>query len=184
MASKTDILNRAFGRIGVDRTTDYSDDNPRAEAARDVYTPVKEETLSAFPWAFAIKRVTLTAIVDTPDFGWTYYLQRPTDMLYAIDEDNETSFAEEGDKMVSDSDTLKLRYVSKDVLEARFSPLYVKLLAINLAIELTYKFENKLEARTQLLIEKQDIEDEARHAISMSGDPENYEVSEFITVRF
>lgn len=152
-----DVCNMALRRLGAERITSAqytTPDSKRAQLLADSYELIKNRILESHPWNFAIKRATLV-LTTAPAYGYTYAYTLPSDYLrMVLPEDGEVQeldFVIENGVLLTDEATLKITYVA-DVDEALFSPSFVKYLALEIAVELTYtlvqssEFMEKLEA--------------------------------------
>ena len=86
MASKTEVVNVALGRLGITRRlADVDSDNSKeAVQARLVYDLCLDETLRAFPWNFAQTAVALAETSADPVIpGYAVQYQYPTNCLKA-----------------------------------------------------------------------------------------------------
>ena len=60
-----------------------ADANDKAIACNQVYDSVVENELALTPWRFAMKKVQLARLTDTPANEWKYAFQLPTDRIGA-----------------------------------------------------------------------------------------------------
>lgn len=86
MASKTEAVNIALGRLGITRRLADVDTDSTKEAvqARLVYDSVLDETLRAFPWNFAQTSVALAETAEAVVIpGYQYQYAYPSNCLTA-----------------------------------------------------------------------------------------------------
>lgn len=141
MASVTDICNLALGRFGEKRIVSLSEESEAARVCTVFYAQTRDELLREHKWNFAIKRAELTRLVATPDWGYDYYYQLPTDyMRFASLNDgdlvNKAEFEIEGDTLLSDIDEANLRYVYAITDSEQFDSLFVDALSSKLAAKI------------------------------------------------
>lgn len=85
MASDLDIANLALVMIGAQRIAALTDNSRNARELNAIYVFYRESELRAHNWGFAINRVILPALSETPPFGFQFYYQKPPDMLKLIE---------------------------------------------------------------------------------------------------
>lgn len=154
MASEVDIANRALSMLGEIRITSLDDNNKPARAMKARYTLLRDAELSAYPWRFAVKRVSLAASTDTPAWGYSTIYDRPVDDLRPVKVGGAFVNAEgigvfyestgvyteqspyeiiEGRIHTDLSAPLDYEYVSQVTDTGQFDPLFVEALAARLA---------------------------------------------------
>lgn len=151
MASQVEIANRALTKIGESRILSLSDD---VEAARVVYSLwdiVRDSELRARNWNFSITRASLAALVSTPDWGFSYQYQLPSDCLRVIQVDDyfpgpsmsdyrvssEAEYQIEGGKILTDKVApLKIRYVASITDTGSWDAAFTEVFACKLAVEI------------------------------------------------
>lgn len=79
MASKVKICNRALTRLGQARITSLSDDTAPARACNAIFDDVAEDVISMGSWPSATFRASLAQSATTPEWGYDYQYQLPTD---------------------------------------------------------------------------------------------------------
>lgn len=140
--SETSICNQALGRIAAKHAIDDVETDTSVEAiqCRLHYEQTRDSLIRSYTWRFASGRETLTQDSETPDFEWDFQYPLPDDFMAmkSIYEGrfsgiNFRSHALEGDLLLTDEDTMEIRYTKKvtDVLE--FDSLFVKVLILLLA---------------------------------------------------
>lgn len=146
--SATEICNMSLGRIGAKRINDIedaTDTKPEAIQCRLHYEQTRDALLRSNWWAFASDRESLTAESTAPDFEWDSQFPLPSDFLAmkAIYEDNNTarrislqSYAIEGNKILSNESSMRIRYVKRVTDTSQFDPLFTEVLVLMLAIKL------------------------------------------------
>lgn len=149
MASETEIVNMGFGRVGASRIEDFSntnEDNPQSVQARLHYAQTRDALLRSHWWRFARTRVQLSANPDTvPDFEWSFAYDLPNDFLrewLPPWEDNSevwgrtrNSYSLEGKQLLSNQDSMALRYIRRIEDVAEFDPLFTEVLVLQLALK-------------------------------------------------
>lgn len=141
--TKTEIVNMALNRIGSKRVNDYDTDNqPQAITARLQYDQTVKALLESFDWPFARARVVLSEDTDTPAFEWSHQYHLPNDFLKARESYETNDFAPvkrrweiEGDKWLTDDDTVELKYIRNIESVNEYDPLFTEVLVLRLALK-------------------------------------------------
>lgn len=145
--TKTDICNLALTILGVDRIMSIDEDSEGARKLKAVYIPMRDEVLRSHPWNFAITRASLALLSATPAFGYDNYHQLPGDCLRPIlihDGSNPiTDYKIEGRRLLSNNDTVYIKYVKRETNEALYDPNFATVLAARLAAEVAYPLTGK-----------------------------------------
>lgn len=151
MASVIEIANAALTKLGSARITSLADD---VKAAREIaarFDAVRDDELRAYRWQFSVKRAQLAALVDAPEFGWTYQYPLPSDCL-RIDQINDqfpsvvmdnyisteaADYVIEANRILTNIDgPLKLRYCARIDDPNSWDVSFREALACKLAAEL------------------------------------------------
>lgn len=142
--SNVEIVNLAFDLLRQnEKATDINSPSNKSEAlAARWYDVTRRSVLCAFPWNFARKRVLLPLNPISPAFGFRNAYILPVDFVGLVfigenyDEDYEVDYAIEGNQILINNDggaSLKICYLWDIVSVTRFDPLFVDLLAYELA---------------------------------------------------
>ena len=144
--SNTDICNMALGKIGSKRITNFEEDtSPTAESCRLHFEQTRDSLIRSHYWRFAAKRATLAQDATDPDFEYDNQFILPIDflLLKSIFGDNSTptgntrfSFAIEGQRLLTNEDSVEMRYIRKVVDPTEFDSLFVEVLILQLALKL------------------------------------------------
>jgi hypothetical protein len=118
MASKVDICNMALSRLSCKPIISLSDNTTEAKTLNIIYDMVAENVMALGPWTSCTKRATLAQLTDTPDWGYTYQYQLPTDpkfikcLLLNECKKGDIDFAIEGDKLLCNETTAQIKYIA------------------------------------------------------------------------
>ncbi len=143
-ATDVDICNSALMLLGsgpitsLDPAADASD---RANLCRQFYNETRDATLQAYPWNFAIRRAVLSQTVDTPAFDWLYSHRLPNSpyCLRVLNlHDREIALSIEGRDLVSNSTTIKIRYIAQITDVSEYNYLYRQAFSTLLSAKLSY----------------------------------------------
>lgn len=140
--SATEIVNSALAKLGAGRIISLDDNNEQAKITKQQYEALKLDLLGSHPWNFAIKQTTLNKSATAPVMDYTakYPLPRDYIRLLNVDLPKNTSWKVEGKFLftyMSDS-TVNIRYISKEIMEGDFTPMFAEVLALKIAADVCY----------------------------------------------
>lgn len=176
MASQVEIANRALTKVGEARILSLSDDVEAARTVDSLWDVVRDAELRIRVWRFAISRVSLAALVSTPDWGFDYEYQLPSDCLRVLQvgeyypgvslsdyrNADESEWKVEGRKILTnEAAPLKIRYVAQITDTGQWDAAFTESFACRLAAEVC-------ERLTQSNTKKQIAWDEYKQAVSMA----------------
>lgn len=152
VTSKTDICNLALDLLSAGVVSNVDDpSNATEELLARHYDLCRRKVLRSHSWNFAIKRAVLAADSSDPVFGYTYQFTLPADFVRLLHvcgtEDQIVSpelYQVEGGKILisdtySDAGTLNIKYIYDIKTVSYFDPLFINLLAHELAMVIAYK---------------------------------------------
>jgi hypothetical protein len=165
MSSPAYVVNLAFDRIGERTIVSLDDPGPIVARAKAQYSHQRDLLLRAQPWRFAMARAELAALSDAPTFGWDRAFERPSNALRVMPLTTNGEYDGlpvehrfEGTQILTNATApLKIRYVQRDVPETKFDPLFTELLAINIALQLSYRLTNKRSLVAELRQEAREL---------------------------
>lgn len=156
MTTNITIANNALAMLGDDPISDFNEGSVRSSLVRDMYDNVLLSTLRALPWNCAMRRVVLSPSVGAPAFGFTYKFNLPSDWVRTLsinEKQDIINFKVEGRTILTDVDTLQLRYVFKNEDAATYDAGLVDVLTFKLAAALAYPI-TKSTTQVQLMEQK------------------------------
>jgi len=155
--SAVEICNFALDHLKQKPITRLSGDNlttSETTCARH-YDQVRRVVLESHPWNFAIKRKQITPDATAPAFGYSQAYNLPPDFirLLTIGDDSiklitptDLYQIEDGQVLtgseftVDTSGTQNFRYIFDQTIITKFSPLFIDILALELALRMAYAF--------------------------------------------
>lgn len=144
ISSVTDICNIALGHLGEARITSLEEDSVAARACSLHYAAARDEVLRSHRWNFAAKRAVLSRLAAAPAFGWQWQYELPVDCLRVLEvNDSEVGdvisdeYLVEGRALLTNAGEVRLVYLRRIENVALFDVLFVKALALRLAMELS-----------------------------------------------
>jgi hypothetical protein len=183
MSVDVDICNSALIKLGAERINALTDDNKRARLCQEQYTKIKNRVLRSHPWKFALKRSKLSPIAFTPEFGNENYFEQPLDCIrivgvmadYDTSKTTEYHYSVEGRRIVSELDSINLKYITSTVLEAYFDEDFKEALACALAHDLCFAINQSGTQKAELFQEYEFWIGQARSHGAMEITVENLE---------
>lgn len=158
MATKTVIFNTALTLLGQGPIADPDGSGKKETACRQVYDVCRKALLEQHPWNFALKRANLDQETDEPAFEYDHAYGLPTDCLriYKVYESSSV-YKEEGGLILSDDDEVQLLYVRNIEDTSQFPPLFVQMLAVDIAIAIEYYITNGQSMAQSLMIKRSEL---------------------------
>lgn len=141
-ASDTSICNLALGNLGAARIISLDEASPEAKACALLYAQTRDEVLRSHRWNFAISRAELSRLSTPPAFGWTWQYQLPVNCLRVLqvngygEEEVPDNWEIEGGRLLSDADTVQVKFIARVTDSSLYDPLFVEALALKLAARL------------------------------------------------
>ncbi len=166
MVSKTEIVNKAYAKIGADSVANIETDNTKiSRLANRIYDTVRDTELAKHYWKFAKTRTRLAPLVGVDEFEeWAYRYQLPSDFIqiFSIEEATYRSdvpdYEIEGQIILTDiGDTLDLKYIKRVTDTAAYHPLFVETLSIALALQFVESITESNTKKEALMLEYRDI---------------------------
>lgn len=136
------VSNLALANLGQNQIMALSDESQPARFCNTYYEQTRDEVLQMAFWSFAIVRADLSRLVDAPLNQWLYQFQLPSDYIRIIEMNrclvfgSSNVFVIEGTKLLCNSETAAIRYVSQVTDANLFHPLFVETLSFALAAKL------------------------------------------------
>lgn len=185
--SEVQICNSALIKVGADLIIALTDDNKRAKICNHQYPIIRDEVLSAHPWNFAIERVEIAELLPAPTFGeYENWFELPSDclrVLNQIDADG-LDWVKEGDKVLANTETLKIRYIKRVTDTTLYSPTFTEVLATRLASDLAWSLSQNAEMSDALLARYERMIRPARSYDAQEGSVKALKTSTWLNSRF
>lgn len=182
MPSDTDIANVSLRLIGQSAITSITDGSVNGNIIDDVYTELRDDLLSSHPWNFATKRVELARSATNPAFEFDYAYVLPADWLRTVSvQDNDAGYGtvlhrseQVGGQLalVSSSDKIYLRYISRVTDPNLMSSDFRRALALALARDLAVPISSSNTMQAQYSAEHIRAMARARSSDAMGSSPE------------
>ena len=114
MASTVDICNGALNQLGATTILSLTEDSKNARLCNSRFTQVRDGVFRSHPWNCLQKRIELAQDTTAPAWGFKYPYTIPPDCmrLHRI-LDYDSNYKVEGRKILSNTETMKILYVSR-----------------------------------------------------------------------
>ena len=159
--SETLICNMALAALGAKRLNDVeTDKSTEAIQCRTHYVQTRDALLRSHWWRFASARDTLSEDATPPDFEWDNQFILPKDFMRfkSFFDDNGTPnntivfpFAIEGQRLLTNENTVEIRYVKKVEDPTEFDPLFIEALVAHLAVKMVMPLTQERLLRRELI---------------------------------
>lgn len=185
MPSVVDVCNLALDRVGHEAITSLSDGNKAANLCTRLWPIARDSMLREHPWNFAVSRAITAPSASSPDFGFTYQHPLPSDSLRLLEVDGMTSleYQLEGDSILTDDDTLYIRYIASITDPNKYDTIFVDLVSAYLAFLLVEPLTQSNTKKSALWNEYQQILSRAKKADAMENPTVALQEDDWITAR-
>lgn len=188
MASDVEICSTALTNLGADPVSNINppDDTIRAELCARLYPIARDRVLRAYPWSFANKRITLARIATAPEFEFAFAYQLPSDpfCLRVLKLNDATAkWGIDGRTLVTDLDSVKIKYTARITDTGLFDALFVMALIHLLAALMALSITGETSKRTAEFQLYQDVLNDARTMDSQEQSPQDFDILDLLTVR-
>lgn len=193
MASVVDICNGALNQLGATTILSLTEDSKNARLCNARYTQVRDGIFRSHPWNCLQVRTSLAKDATAPAWGFTAQFTLPADclrLLYIIDYDS--NYKVEGRKILSNTSTMKILYISRVTDPNQYDELLRETLSAALAADIAYGITSSNPVSEKMNILFQDKLRDARFVDATEGQnnapdlgmTDAIDASTFINARF
>ena len=193
MASVVDICNGALNQLGATTILSLTEDSKNARLCNARYTQVRDGIFRSHPWNCLQARTSLAKDATAPAWGFTAQFTLPADclrLLYIIDYDS--NYKVEGRKILSNTSTMKILYISRVEDPNQYDELLRETLSAALAADIAYGITSSNPVSEKMNILFQDKLRDARFVDATEGQnnapdlgmTDAIDASTFINARF
>lgn len=161
----------ALLRFGQKKIMSMDDEAKSARLCKRYYNQTRKELLRSHQWNFATKRIALENTGDTPLYRWSNEYSLPADFIRAIEInqddiwDSVRHFEIEENKLLTDKESVNLKYIFDEKDPTRFDALFVEAFSLKLAIKIVISLTGKMKMRQALMAEYEEITKELAQQI-------------------
>lgn len=173
--SKVSICNQALNRLSISAITSLTENSKQARAMNLIFDQVYKDALSIRSWNFATTRVQLGRLTASPNSGYTYQYQLPTDCIRIIKIVNsslyEIEYRIEGKQLLTDEPSVYVEYVKNITDFGMLPPTFTSYLILSLALEACFSLTGNVSLADRLTQEKMLKLREAKKADAIESAP-------------
>lgn len=188
MASETGIFNAALIEMGSDVVIDPMEDSEQARTLSVRWPGVRDATLRAHPWNFALERAQLAALAQAPVWGFANQYQLPADpfclRVLKVKDSEDIDWKVEGRKIKTDLGApLNILYIKRVTDPNEYDALFIEAAAARLAAATAFRIMQSRTAAKDLWELYRDKLREAREIDAHEGTPDDFGDSDFLVAR-
>jgi hypothetical protein len=170
MASTVDICNGALNQLGATTILSLTEDSKNARLCNSRFTQVRDGVFRSHPWNCLQKRIELAQDTTTPAWGFKYAYTLPADCLRLLRIlDYDSNYKVEGRKILSNTETMKILYVSRVTDPNEYDELLRETLSSSLAADIAFAVTSNNTTATNMYNLFQDKLKDARFVDSTEG---------------
>ena len=186
MPSIVDVANRALDKLGHGAITSLTDGTKAADLVNRTWPLVRDQVLRSHPWNFAVKRATLAPLTETPDWGFSYQHELPSDLLRILEvlDLSMDEYQIEGNKLLCDESVVYIRYIYQVTDPNVFDSLFTNYLATALAFEMCETLTQSNTKKNLLAEELREVMLEAKRTDAVENPPVSFEEDSWVEARY
>ena len=193
MASTVDICNGALNQLGATTILSLTEDSKNARLCNSRFTQVRDGVFRSHPWNCLQKRIELAQDTTAPAWGFKYAYTLPADCLRLLRIlDYDSNYKVEGRKILSNTSTMKILYVSRITDPNEYDELLRETLSAALGADIAYGVTSSNPVSEKMYTLFQDKLRDARFVDSTEGQnnspdlgmSDSIDASTFINTRY
>ena len=170
MASTVEICNGALNQLGATTILSLTEDSKNARLCNSRYTQVRDSVFRSHPWNCLQKRVEIAADTTAPAWGFSYAYTLPADCLRLLRIlDYDSNYKVEGRKILSNTSSMKILYVSRVTDPNEYDELLRETLSAALSADIAFAVTSNNTTATNMYNLFQDKLKDARFVDSTEG---------------
>lgn len=170
MASVVQICNGALNQLGASTILTLAEDSKNARLCNARFENVRDAVFRSHPWNCLLTRIQIAADTATPAWGFTSQFTLPADCLRLIRLfDYDSDHVVEGRKILSNSSTMKILYISRVTDPNEYDESLREVLSSALAADIAYAVTSSNPVAQQMYVLFQEKLKDARFVDSTEG---------------
>ena len=170
MASTVDICNGALNQLGATTILSLTEDSKNARLCNSRFTQVRDGVFRSHPWNCLQKRIELAQDTTAPAWGFSYAYTLPADCLRLLRIlDYDSNYKVEGRKILSNTSSMKILYVSRVTDPNEYDELLRETLSAALGADIAFAVTSNNQTATNMYTLFQDKLKDARFVDSTEG---------------
>ena len=139
MASIVGICNGALNQLGATTILSLSEDSKNARLCNSRFTQVRDALFRTHPWNCLQKRIQIAADSTAPAWGFKFAYTLPADCLRLLKIlDYDSNYKVEGRKILSNTSSMKILYVSRVIDPNEYDELLRETLSASLSADIAF----------------------------------------------
>ena len=139
MASIVGICNGALNQLGATTILSLTEDSKNARLCNSRFTQVRDALFRTHPWNCLQKRIQIAADSTAPAWGFKFAYTLPADCLRLLKIlDYDSNYKVEGRKVLSNTETMKILYVSRVIDPNEYDELLRETLSASLSADIAF----------------------------------------------
>ncbi len=170
MASTVDICNGALNQLGATTILSLTEDSKNARLCNSRFTQVRDSVFRSHPWNCLQKRIEIAKDTTAPAWGFKFSYTLPADCLRLLRIlDYDSNYKVEGRKILSNTETMKVLYVSRVTDPNEYDELLRETLSAALSADIAFAVTSNNTTSTNMYNLFQDKLKDARFVDSTEG---------------
>jgi hypothetical protein len=170
MASTVEICNGALNQLGATTILSLTEDSKNARLCNQRYTQVRDGVFRSHPWNCLQKRIELAADTTAPAWGFSFAYTLPSDCLRLLRIlDYDSNYKVEGRKILSNTSSMKILYVSRVTDANEYDELLRETLSAALGADIAFGVTSNNQTAQNMYQLFQDKLKDARFVDSTEG---------------
>ena len=170
MASIVGICNGALNQLGATTILSLNEDSKNARLRNARYSEVRDAVFRSHPWNCLQKRIEISSSTTVPACGFSYQYDLPGDCLRLLrileyDSDHKV----EGRSILSNSETMKILYISRVTDPNQYDELLRETLSSALGADIAYAITSNNTTSQNMITSYQEKLRDARFVDSTEG---------------
>ena len=184
MATDIEICSAALVLLGASPIASLTEGTKQSTLCALLYPPAKREMLRKHVWNCAVKRVVLAPLDGAPTYGWSNWFSKPGDFIRLLDigECGDDDYTFEGNRILANQTSLRLRYVA-EITEGMWDSSMVDVMIKRMAADLAYPVTKSASLAQLKAQEHMAALREAKAIDGQETPPEEFGDSPFIQAR-
>ena len=139
MASIVGICNGALNQLGATTILSLTEDSKNARLCNSRFTQVRDALFRTHPWNCLQKRIQIAADSTAPAWGFSFAYTLPADCLRLLRIlDFDSNYKVEGRKILSNTSTMKILYISRVTDPNEYDELLRETLSASLSADIAF----------------------------------------------
>ena len=170
MASIVDICNGSLNQLGATTIVSLTEDSKNGRLCNARFTQVRDAVFRSHPWNCLQTRLELASSTTTPAWGFKYAYTLPADCLRLLRIlDYDSNYKVEGRKILSNTETMKILYVSRVTDPNEYDELLRETLSASLGADIAFAVTSNNQTAQNMYQLFQDKLRDARFVDSTEG---------------